>query len=100
MSSSERPRWCSRITYSATTSSAFVRVKRKEKGDLMISMTRATADDSMHAPGLLGSYTRPGEGRQLDGCLCRARPGWTGRRGQRRADRDLDRAAARRRVGG
>src|SRR3954470_16931360 len=45
MSPSDRPRACSRTTYSATTSSAFVRVKRNENGDLMMSRTRATAGD-------------------------------------------------------
>src|SRR4051794_9926349 len=36
------------MTYSATTSSAFVRVKRKENGDFKMSITRAIAPDSTH----------------------------------------------------
>ncbi len=38
-------------TYSATTSSAFVRVNRNENGDLRMSRTQATEDDSTN--GLL-----------------------------------------------
>ena len=90
-----RPRWCSRITYSATIRSSFCdRVKRKENG----TWRSDSSDDTRGHRGRL--YSRVVKPRTSAGRFAERVVDGSGRRRPRGADRGLDRAPARRRVGG
>src|SRR3954470_17597222 len=98
MSPSERPRRCSRITYSATISSLRVRWKRNANGDLRTSKARATT--RFYAPSPEGrSYTRQREDGSLRRRLREADPRRPRRHRSGGEDRRLDRAPARRALG-